>query len=22
PNEDDVEDWIYNCDNAEIVKGK
>ncbi|WP_329805501.1 hypothetical protein [Flavobacterium facile] len=22
PNENDVEDWIYNCDNAEIVKGK
>lgn len=22
PNEDDVEDWIYNCDNAEIVEGK
>jgi hypothetical protein len=22
PNEDDVEDWIYNCDNAEIIKGK
>ncbi|CAM4373064.1 hypothetical protein [Flavobacterium terrigena] len=22
PNEDDVEDWIYNCDNAEIVKGR
>lgn len=22
PNEDDIEDWIYNCDNAEIVKGK
>ena len=22
PNEDDVEDWIYNCDNDEIVKGK
>ena len=22
PNEDDVEDWIYNYDNAEIVKGK
>lgn len=22
PNEEDVEDWIYNCDNAEIVKGK
>ncbi|SEP96773.1 hypothetical protein [Flavobacterium urocaniciphilum] len=22
PNETDVEDWIYNCDNAEIVKGK
>ena len=22
PNEDDVEDWIYNCDNSEIVKGK
>ena len=21
PNENDVEDWIYNCDNAEIVKG-
>ena len=20
PNENDVEDWIYNCDNAEIVK--
>lgn len=22
PNENDVEDWIYNCDNAEIVKVK
>ena len=22
PNENDVEDWIYNVDNAEIVKGK
>ena len=22
PNENDVEDWIYNFDNAEIVKGK
>jgi hypothetical protein len=22
PNEDDVEDWIYNVENAEIVKGK
>lgn len=22
PNENDVEDWIYNCDNAEIVKGR
>ena len=22
PNEDDVENWIYNCENAEIVKGK
>lgn len=21
PNENDVEDWIYNCDNAVIVKG-
>jgi uncharacterized membrane protein YcgQ (UPF0703/DUF1980 family) len=21
PNENDVEDWIYNCENAEIVKG-
>ena len=22
PNEDDVENWIYNCENAEIVNGK